>query len=105
LGSIDTTSMNMMMRVSSTSIKGVTLICGLDEPPPAMEKAIGEPLLSGARVCCIRHLGDCLSSTSRRAMRVAAVTRKVAQNHFWAPEIFLLRAARIRTRLGCSSLR
>src|SRR4051794_30982726 len=39
-GSIETTSMNMMVSVSSTSMSGVTLICGLDTPPPAIEKAM-----------------------------------------------------------------
>src|SRR6266567_3067399 len=39
-GSIATTSMNMMISVNNTSIKGVTLICGPDGPPPAIEKAI-----------------------------------------------------------------
>ena len=33
-------------------------------------------------------------------MSVAAVAPKIGQNRLWAAEIFLLRAARIRTRLG-----
>src|SRR5215470_9703939 len=45
---IDTTTMNTIISTSSTSIRGVTLTCGLDGPPPAIEKAID--LLLSARV-------------------------------------------------------
>src|SRR5215469_18117697 len=61
-GSIDTTSMNMMISVKSTSMSGVTLICGPRAPPPAIEKAIEFAPLEHARVCLIRHLASFQSS-------------------------------------------
>src|SRR5579863_272993 len=51
-GSIDTTSMNMMINVSKTSISVVTLICGPDGPPPAIEKDIEIAPLGHA---CLQH--------------------------------------------------
>src|SRR5579862_8559604 len=47
---MDTTTMNTMIKTSNTSINGVTLICGLDGPPPA-ENAIAIAPLQHA---CLR---------------------------------------------------
>jgi hypothetical protein len=47
--------MKTTINVSSTSMSGVTLICGPDGPPPAIENAM-EIAPLGTRVCNIRHL-------------------------------------------------
>src|SRR5215472_875299 len=44
--------LNVMIRVSSTSTRGVRLICGPDGPLPAMEKAIATAPLGHA---CLEH--------------------------------------------------
>src|SRR5579863_5269242 len=45
--------MNTIINVSSTSISGVTLICGPDGPPPAMENDIGTR--SSQARACLQH--------------------------------------------------
>ncbi len=76
--SIASTSINTTIRVSSTSISGVTLICGPDGPPPAVEKPYSSFaslyffffLVRHARVCNIRHP----HRTSRSSLKVRALS-------------------------------
>src|SRR5208283_5038218 len=53
--SIDTTTIKTMISVNSTSISGVTLICGPDGPPPAIENAIESSLACSLARACLQH--------------------------------------------------
>ena len=72
-GSMETTSMNMMISVSSTSISGVTLICGPDGPLPGIEKAMGIAPLGHA---CLQHQTPRVRGVpQRRSERMIACSR------------------------------
>src|SRR5271165_119591 len=104
-GSIATTSMNMMIRVSSTSISGVTLICGPDGPPPAIEKDMEFAPLRHARVCNIRHLWSPWSSWLARQAgdsRSLCSSKKTGAGSYRFSAVVLLRASDFHRRRPAS---